>query len=239
MDDGINVLLNFLQRQGGVNGKTRAVATVAAFLSDDRRLFALLSPENSLQEDLVLEILSAGDARQASKLLWWPVGPFVTPQTFISIYRSLLPASSDLAVLYALTGAAVDFLRPHPRALTISQDSAERLLNSDDCDHRVVGLKALRRHSGVSLAQMLVHIDRALKSESWQERCGGLHELLHLLEESDRQAMAPVGATGFAELEETLAGIREGSLGESVDLRPMAEECAILLAQMRQQFGKR
>lgn len=235
MDHGVRAFIRFMERYG-INESTRRLLTIAIVVTDDDRLWKLVGtegPSGVLQEDLVEEILRTGKPRDVASLLWSRIGLHMSADLFARVFRSLLLMPLDLVLVHKLIGAAVDFLRSHPGTVGIPRDLADRLLDSSDCEHRIIGLKALCRHCDADAQELVTPILSALKSDNWYEMCGGLAELAGMLEHNRRRGTNLTDAS-LVELGETVARIVTGQLGEDAgDLRATAQRCAEILAEMR------
>lgn len=231
-DQRLDVFIAFVEEYG-VNDQTRSLLTTALLVTDDERLWALCDAHQSgevLQEDLLEKILLAGNSQDVAALLWTGVGRFSSGRLFSAMFQRLVPECSDARVLHSLVGAAVDFLRYHPGAFEISRELADRLLESQDPERRIIGLKALCRHCRTPPMELVNFVLGALKSENWSEACGGLHELIGLLERSQIRKET-LTVRRLNELHDALIRVCESPEDDIAELRPMVEHCRSMLGE--------
>jgi hypothetical protein len=185
-----DVLVKFIEARGISDEQARAVLGIALLAQGVEepdedpvyRLVDLLDAASvTLDTPLLLEVLESASAAQIAGVLWNPIGLHFSTAQFERLYRIVLDASPSDSTLYELVGAAVDFLRNHPGAFSISQDIVSRLLESPHVDSRIVAMKALS-HSTVSLGYHVDSILRCLQRNNESDKDIGLYQLGELIE---------------------------------------------------------
>jgi hypothetical protein len=111
------------------------------------------------------------------------IGPSTPPETFISVYDSVLAASPDRDALAHLMFIAGMFLDRYPGVLELPRTIAEEFLASDDFDELLAGLKAIR-HSTASSGEVVAHFLTVMKRNEWEVRCAGLFQLGQVVSEN-------------------------------------------------------
>jgi len=234
MDAGIAVFARFIERRR-TDEETRRLLTIAVLLTDDERLWRIVEekqPQPVIDERFVEEVILSADPSDVARLLWSKFGLSFSKELFArTFYRLASEGMPDLTSLHHLTGAAVDFLRFHPGAVRIRREMANRLLASKDCDHRIIGLKALCRHCAANSRDLLTHIKGALNGECWYERSGGIVELLIVLDETPER-LSTVAGGELDEVRSVLARIARAAEREASHLKPGLEHCRVLLSAM-------
>jgi hypothetical protein len=117
---------------------------------------------------------------EAARALWSSEALKLSPATFRGLFDRAYAQAIDLETLWQLGGAIFDFLRQYPGTLPVPQQLPWRLLQSDDVEARVVGLKLLD-HIEVSDAACIDEVVRAIERHDGYESAGGLAELGRLL----------------------------------------------------------
>ena len=225
---GVDVFVRWMRRHGVTNNRARTCFTVAKLVCDGETLYRLLDevPACLPDESLVEELLSLADPRETVEMLSSRIGPNISPEMFRGVFERTLAASSDIEVLSVLMFEAGMYLDRHPGAFVLPRDLAEQLLNSDDLDHRLAGLKALH-HGVASPAEIVAHVTRALKREDREDRWAGLSQLTYLLEEQGPRLAEAVEREALDELRKVLAQMMDTATDANV--RPMAARCGALL----------
>jgi hypothetical protein len=100
-------------------------------------------------------------ARHA-KALWTFESWDLDPEEFQSRFDAIYAAAEGPATYWRLGGAANDYLRAHPRSISVPQELAPMLLSSRLVDARIIGLKLLIRLS-TDTGQIVAAICRALE----------------------------------------------------------------------------
>lgn len=104
------------------------------------------------------------------------IGPGTPPEAFRQVYDFAFARATDRDVLARLMHVAGMYLDRHPGVLVLPRTVAEELLASDDYDHLLAGLKAIR-HSTASMGEIIAHFLTVMKRDTWEERCAGLYQL--------------------------------------------------------------
>lgn len=116
-----------------------------------------------------------------AQALWSTQGRELAPAAFRELFERAYRQTNDLETLWQLGGAINDFLRHHSGSLEIPPQLPWRLLQSDDVEARVIGLKLLNRIN-VSDAERIDEFVRAIECHDGYEAVGGLHELGQFLD---------------------------------------------------------
>jgi hypothetical protein len=116
-----------------------------------------------------------------ARALWSLEGRELAPAAFRELFERAYREANDLETLWQLGGAINDFLRHRPGTLEVPPQLPWRLLQSDDVEARVIGLKLLNRID-VSDAERIEELARAIECHDGYESVGGLHELGQFLE---------------------------------------------------------
>ena len=228
-DDGIEVFVKWVRRNGTANQRIRAYMTLATILSDDEDIAQLCreAPADWIDEALLEELLSAAEPAQLATLLSMRIGPHISVALFKRILDSCLLSSSDRRVHSALLFVAATFLDRHPGAFDLPRGIAEGLLASEEIDDRLAGLKALC-HSTAPTDSMLAQITRALSRDDWNEKMVALSELRKLIDRKGSQRLTAKPDAILDELQKLSYGPIDGG---RVDLRSAALHCIASLRQ--------
>lgn len=227
------ILVRFLEDWNGGDEEFRTLLTVGLFLSDDDRisdiaLSKLLNHESPiLDEELVDRVLSVCSPLETAATLWGLLGFTLSPQTFQTLFLRVFESTGDAAVLHQLGGAANDYLRHHPDGFRVPEDLSSRLLQSENVDHRIIGLKLLK-HTHLPFDVLVGLFTEALRGGCACEQCGALHEVEEILDGSgagvinslDRDVLGP-----FLRAIDTVAG-------ESKDL-DIGSACRRIVSMIR------
>ncbi|NUN03862.1 MAG: hypothetical protein HUU41_22365 [Bryobacteraceae bacterium] len=229
VDDGVDVFVRWLLRHGVTDDRARPYFTVATLVCDHETLSRLRdqAPAGLLDEVLAEEFFSLADPRETVEMLTFRIGPDISPEMFKKVFERTLAASSDIEVLSGLIWVAGMYLDRHPGAFPLPRNLADELLASEDLDHRLAGLKALR-HSTASSPEIVAQITTALKRDDWQEKWAGLSQLGQVLEATGLQLM---GATDHKTLEELRSVLTEiADTVPDANARRAAAHCRALLS---------
>lgn len=202
--------------------------TLAVFLSDDERLEHLRheAPVGWLDESLVEEWFSLAEPEEVVSLLTCRIGPHLSNEVFKRVFDRTLAASSDIDVISGLMFVAGLYLDRHPDAFLLPRNLADKLLASDDLDHRLAGIKAFR-HSMVSLNEIFAQIVAALNRDDCEEKWAGLSQLEQLLEEKGRQLAEATQQNVLQELRNVLTQLADTT--QDTNIRRAAAHCRALL----------
>jgi hypothetical protein len=158
-----------------------------------------------------------------AKELWSPTALKLPPTEFRAKFDAIYASAEGIATLWQLGGAALDYLRSNPDALTVPSELAPTLLASSLVDARIVGLKLLNQCSP-NLELISSSICGALESRHDGELYGGLCELSKLLDRA-----RPPNALPVNELRPRLEQLRNSR-------DPYVSECAGRLADLLHEF---
>jgi hypothetical protein len=122
---------------------------------------------------------------QVAHALWSFEAIELSPTDFRALFDRAYRKTNDLETLWRLGGAINDFLRHSPGVLTVPQQLPWRLLQSEDVEARVIGLKLLNRID-ISDAARIDEFIRAIERHDGYESDGGLYELGQFLERRER-----------------------------------------------------
>ncbi len=167
--DDIDVFIRWVRRHGVTSDRVRPYLTLITLVCDYEALARLREevPAASLDETLVEELLSLADSRETVAMLTHRIGQDISPKVFRKAFDRTLAASSDVEVLSGLMFVAGLFLDRHPGAFTLPRRLADQLLASEDLDHRLAGLKAIRHTAASSGDQLrLAHVSISIAPSS-------------------------------------------------------------------------
>lgn len=235
-DDGMEIFIRWVLRHGVRSDRVRPYLTLASLLCDNEMLVRLQhdAPVGSLDEALLEEFLSLAVPREAVAILKGRIGPHISPEMFKRAFQRTLAESSDIEVLSGLMWVAGMYLDRHPGAFQLPRELADQLLASEELDHRLAGLKALR-HTGASSTEILVQITGVLKRDDWHEKWAGLSQLRQLLEEKGPTLADATEQRTLEELQTILEHLADTD--PDANARRAAAHCSVLLGGKRN--GKR
>lgn len=100
---------------------------------------------------------------------------------FKELFDKTYQQADDLETRWQLGGAINDYLRRYPNTVSVPLGLPWQLLQSDDVEARVIGLKLVNR-CNVPNTQRIDEFIRAIERGDDYESVGGLHELGQFLE---------------------------------------------------------
>ena len=226
--DEVAVFMKWVRQHHVMSDRVRHCLTVVKLLADDDELLRFLhreSPEGWAAETLIEEFFSVADPPETVELLKKRFGMQFSPELFKKVFDRTLQASSDIEVLSGLMWVAGMYLDRNLGAFPLSRSLADRLLASEDLDHRLGGLKALR-HSLASPDEVARHITAAMK-RGGEDKWAGLSPLCRILDEPGARLADAISAEALNELRNVLAHITETD--SEADARRAAARCISLL----------
>ncbi len=146
-------------------------------------------------------------ARAMWKHVWSQQAVDLPPDQFRKLFARIYDNCRDIPTLWQLGGATNDYLRIYPDALTVPTDLPTMLLNSNDIETRIIGLKLLNR-CNISDELIISEIIRAMQRRDQYESCGGFYELGELLDRHQTNGSEIEGDL-VRRLQQVLATFRE------------------------------
>lgn len=231
-DAGINAFTNWLNKHDILSRKVRPFLTIAVLLSDDERLMRIIQDgsADTVDQELLEELLSFADPSETVQLLTQRVGAYLSPQTFKRVFDRTLAATDDLNTISGLVYVAGLFLERNPGAFQLPRDLVNQLLNSDDLDQRIGGLKACR-HCMASSTEVFTHFIHALKRNVWEDKWLALSQLRQMLVEGGSQLAEATERITLEELRTTLHQVAQTD--PEIEAVVAAERCVSLLEEER------
>lgn len=104
------------------------------------------------------------------------IGPNTPPEVFRQVYDVVSAGTADRDVLARLLHVAGMYLDRHPGVVLLPRALVEELLGSNNYDHLLAGLKAVR-HSTASTGEIVARFLAVMKRHEWEERYAGLYQL--------------------------------------------------------------
>lgn len=187
MKNGIEVFLRWLKTQNPEDERARTLLTLAMFVVDDVHSNAVFSKkvDYRLDEKLIDELFGVADAGEVVDLLKYRFGPHLSPELFKRVYDRAFAASPDQDTRAELLFVAAQFLRLNPKSFQLSKELVDELKDSDDVDHRLAAITAIR-HTTAPVAEVLTVILTALGKTTFEDKHSGLNQLAAILETDDR-----------------------------------------------------
>lgn len=223
----VAVFVKWVRQHQGMSDRVRHCMTAVKLLADDDELVRFLhreSPAGWADETLIEEFFSVADPPETVELLS-RFARHLSPALFKKVFDRTLQTSSDIEVLSRLMWVAGMYLDRNLGAFPLPRSLADRLLASEDLDHRLGGLKALR-HSLASSDEVVRQITAAMK-RGWEDKWAGLSPLCRILDEQGARLADAISAETLNELRNVLAHIAETD--SEPDARRAAARCIGLL----------
>jgi hypothetical protein len=184
--NGVEIFLRWLKTQNPRDERVRALLTLALLVVDDAHCKDLVSAsrDHRLDEKLIDELFAGAEAREVADLLQNHFGTHLSPKLFQRLYARALAASPDQDTRAALLFVAAHFLRLNPKSFQLSKELVDELKVSDDVDHRLAAITAIR-HTAAPVSEVLTVILTALKQPVFDDKHSGLNQLAAILETDD------------------------------------------------------
>jgi hypothetical protein len=230
MDDTVvTVFMRWALHDDVVRERARSLLTLAVLLCDDEevRRFTNETSGDWLDKELVEELLSFAKPEEVAALLS-RLGRDVPANVFKAAFDRAVGVLSDIDAISKLVFVASLFLQLHPGAFQLPRPSVDQLLASNDLDHRIAGVRAVR-HSLYSSTEVLATITGALLKDVWEEKWTGLSQLLYFLEERGAHATKGADRKVLDDLLNVLARIADSD--PETDSQHAASHCIALLRQ--------
>lgn len=219
-----DALLRVLCSRSVNNDTLRAMYTALLFFEADEYLTYCLPPHHNtdlIDPKIVDAAIACASPIEAATILWDPLGQSLPPQRFHYWFDWVWSSTRDFRALHYLAGAARDFLRTHPEALSIPQELPQLLLATSSPDARIVASKLVQQISANAL-EIREAVASMLVAQGADERGGALYVLLEVLDchRSGRRLYQNID--GFKELQPIIARLFKEDA--DADVRNMARQ---------------
>ena len=182
----VSLFLKLVEREGANPDELRKLRTIGYLLGDSSLRTELIKNfssqyiESALDRSIVEELSLLASPEEFGDVFWSTLGLRLSSERFYEVLMRVLNASPAIAITHRAMGAAVDYLRFFPQSFLLPSCSVRILLDSDNFDHRVIGLKA-SLDSEVDAMEIVGVIMRGLDARVFDEIALSLFILSEIL----------------------------------------------------------